>query len=228
MANKKTKKKTDKSFKTGVKTTVKKSIKTRPKASEKAKQASPKTSSKKASLKAKTITSKTKKAIIKKPPTKKTAAKKVFLKNPSKTKLPHPLVKKPAEEKSIGDKMTELRRVLVRKREEIVKAVKSEVSKYIKGETRQLVDTALDDGDWSVIDLSEDINLRHLGAHRENLLKMDEALRKLEEGTYGICEDCGEPIAPERLKILPFAIYCIDCQERREQLEAMERKEGIG
>lgn len=228
MANKKTKKKTDKSVKAGVKATVKKGIKARPKASEKAKKASPKTSSKKASLKTKTITSKTKKAIIKKPVTKKTVAKKVSLKTPSKTKIPHSVVKKPSEEKSMDEKMIELRRALVRKREEIVKEVKNEISKYIKGETRQLVDTALDDGDWSVVDLSEDINLRHLSTHRENLLKMDEALRKLEEGTYGICEDCGEPIGPERLKILPFAIYCIDCQERREQLEAMERKEGIG
>jgi DnaK suppressor protein len=228
MANKKTKKKTAKSVKTGIKATLKKSITTRPKTSKKAKKASPQTSSQKASLKTKAITSKTKKAIIKKPATKKTAPKIVSLKTPSKTKTSHPVVKKPSEEKTMGDKMAELRKTLVRKREEIVKSVKSEVSKYIKGETRQLVDTALDDGDWSVIDLSEDINLRHLSAHRENLLRMDEALRKLEEGTYGICEDCGEPIVPERLKILPFAIYCIDCQERREQIEAMERKEGIG
>lgn len=120
-----------------------------------------------------------------------------------------------------------LRKALVQKREQIVKEVKSEISKYIKGETRQLVDTALDDGDWSVVDLSEDISFKHMSTHRENLLKIDEALRKLNEGTYGICEDCGEAISEQRLKILPFAIYCTDCQEKREQMEAMERREGL-
>jgi len=140
-------------------------------------------------------------------------------------------VRKPSVSKKLSDIRSEeerrigLRRSLIAKREQIVKEAKSEISKYIKGETRQLVDTALDDGDWSVVDLSEDISLRQLSTHKENLQRIDEALRKLDEGTYGICEDCGEPISDQRLKILPFAIYCTDCQERREQIEEMERRE---
>jgi DnaK suppressor protein len=130
---------------------------------------------------------------------------------------------KPSEE----ERKAILRKTLLKKRAEILQEAKDEISKYIKGETRQLVDTALDDGDWSVVDLSEDISLRKLGVHRETLQKIDEALRKFNEGTYGICEDCGEEISGERLKILPFAIYCIDCQERREQFQEMERKEGL-
>jgi len=140
-------------------------------------------------------------------------------------------VRKPSVSKKLSDIRSEeerrigLRRSLIAKREQIVNEAKSEISKYIKGETRQLVDTALDDGDWSVVDLSEDISLRQLSTHKENLQRIDEALRKLDEGTYGICEDCGEPISDQRLKILPFAIYCTDCQERREQIEEMERRE---
>ncbi|KPK44796.1 MAG: hypothetical protein AMK74_04590 [Nitrospira bacterium SM23_35] len=125
------------------------------------------------------------------------------------------------------ERKTALRRSLIQKREEIVREVKNGISKYIKGETRQLVDTALDDGDWSVVDLSEDISFKHMSTHRENLLKIDEALRKLSEGTYGFCEDCGEEISKARLNILPFAIFCTDCQERREQLEELERREGF-
>jgi DnaK suppressor protein len=86
------------------------------------------------------------------------------------------------------------------------------------------VETALDDGDWSVVDLAEDISLRQLSTHRENLMKVDEALRKIDQGTYGICEECGEPITEERLKILPFAIYCRECQERKEVLEKIEKE----
>jgi DnaK suppressor protein len=117
-----------------------------------------------------------------------------------------------------------LRIALVKKREELVREAKEGISKYIRGETKQLVDTALDNGDWSVVDLSEDISLKQLSTHRETLLKVDEALRKIDEGTYGRCEDCGEDISMERLKVLPFAIYCVDCQEKREQLAELQRE----
>jgi len=129
--------------------------------------------------------------------------------------------------KSKPEKNLALRRLLITKREDILREAKNEISKYIKGETRQLVESALDDGDWSVIDLSEDISLRQLSAHRETLLKIDEALRKLDEGTYGICEDCGEAINEGRLKVMPFAIYCVECQEKLEQLEKIGREEGL-
>jgi RNA polymerase-binding transcription factor len=118
-----------------------------------------------------------------------------------------------------------LKRQLIQHREEIVREAKNEIAKYIKGETKQLADTALDDGDWSVIDLSEDINLRRLETHRGSLLKIDEALRKIREGSYGLCEDCGEEISAARLNVMPFAIYCKDCQEKREEFEKIEREE---
>jgi len=120
-----------------------------------------------------------------------------------------------------------LRKHLISKREELVLEVKNEIAKYITGEANQLVETALDDGDWSVIDLSTDINIRRLESHRERLLGIDEALLKLREGTYGVCEECSSDIAAERLKVLPFAVYCRDCQEKREQLEKIAREEII-
>jgi len=162
----------------------------------------------------------------------KTVAKKTTQKTKPKTSKKRELTAKTSESKKLSEKSEQerkagLRRVLIKTREEIVKEAKTEISKYIKGEKRQLVETALDDGDWSVIDLSEDISLKQLSTHRENLLKIDEALRKLKEGTYGKCEDCGEEISEKRLKVMPFAIYCIDCKEKREQLEELEKKQGL-
>lgn len=181
----------------------------------------------------KKIAKKTVKRVAKKPSLKpkiKTKTKtKTKIKIKAKTK-PKPVQRKKItrfrEKISEDEKKAALRKALILKREEILKETKLEISKYIKGETRQLVDTALDNGDWSVIDLSEDISLKQLGNHRENLFKIDEALRKLDEGTYGKCEDCGGDISEKRLKVLPYAIYCIDCKEKREQLEKMESKEG--
>jgi DnaK suppressor protein len=196
--------------------------------------------------------SKKKKIAIKKPAAKKVPRKpkpkpprkkRVVSKRPAGKKLPRKIKlehakgkkppvrisipKKPASKVSEEERKAILRRGLINKREEIVREAKAEISKYIKGETRQLVDTALDDGDWAVFDLSEDISLKQLSTHRENLLKIDESLIKLAEGTYGRCEECGEEISEERLKVVPFAIYCRDCQEKKEQLEEIEKKEGL-
>ena len=130
-------------------------------------------------------------------------------------------------EDALSDRTFEMRKELLRQRDSILGEAKKEISRIISGENRQIVETALDDGDWSVVDLSEDISFKQLSTHRENLTKIDEALRKLAEGTYGICEDCGEEIDIERLKVMPFAIYCKEDQERREVMEAIERETGL-
>lgn len=173
----------------------------------------------KVKTKAKVKTKKTK-AIAKKP---KVTPAKPKIKKPSKVKAM--ITKTPSRAGEPNEREKILIRQLIQNRENIIREARSEIAKYVKGETRQLVETALDDGDWSVIDLSEDINLIRLETHRGILLRIDEALDKIKDGTYGICEDCGEKIRAERLKVMPFAIYCRDCQEKREELERVEREE---
>jgi RNA polymerase-binding protein DksA len=46
------------------------------------------------------------------------------------------------------------------------------------------------------------------------LSEIDDALRRIENGTYGVCKSCGKQIAPERLEALPWARLCIDCARR--------------
>ena len=229
MANKKmTKGKSKKSVKKKIISIAKKTTqKTKPKIKKTRKTAAQKSVTKKTTVKTKVKTSQkrktSKRPVVKKIPLKRRA--KITEKKRTTTRRPG--LKKAATKTSEEERNALMRRALINKREEIVKEAKAEISKYIRGETKQLVDTALDDGDWSIIDLSEDISLKQLSTHRETLLKIDEALRKLNEGTYGKCEDCGEEISEERLRVLPFAIYCRDCQEKREQIEEMERREGI-
>jgi DnaK suppressor protein len=143
-----------------------------------------------------------------------------------KSKLP--MKSKPKSKPATEDEKTRkerIRKLLIRKREDIVREAKSEIKKFKSGEKKQIVETVLDDGDLSVVDLSEDISLKQLSTHRETLIKIDTALRKLKEGTYEICEECGDVISEERLKIMPFAIYCRDCQEKKELMEKIEREE---
>jgi DnaK suppressor protein len=50
----------------------------------------------------------------------------------------------------------------------------------------------------------------------EQKLKLfDEAIERVQRGTYGVCADCGDDIALERLKAVPFALYCVNCQSKR-------------
>ncbi len=148
---------------------------------------------------------------------------------PKKQKQEPKAKEKQAKDTVIEDEKTRterLKKILIQKREAIVKEAQSEIKKFKSGEKRQLVEAVMDDGDMSVVDLSEDISLRQLSSHREVLLKIDAAIRKLNENTYGVCEDCGDEINEERLKILPFAIYCRDCQEKMEFIEKIKREEG--
>jgi DnaK suppressor protein len=86
-----------------------------------------------------------------------------------------------------------------------------------------------DQEDDSIKDLGDQANTAYtrefffeLGnGNRELLRDVAAALRKIEDGSFGACERCGEPIAEKRLDALPFARYCIDCQRVIEQEERM-------
>ena len=52
---------------------------------------------------------------------------------------------------------------------------------------------------------------------KDHLAKVEHALRKFEEGTYGLCDNCGQPIDPARLEALPQAHLCVGCKAKGEQ-----------
>ncbi len=71
-------------------------------------------------------------------------------------------------------------------------------------------------------DLADMINEAELGFKLKNseevlLAAIDAALKRIEEGTYGICQDCGARIREERLKIMPYAVRCINCKTEYEK-----------
>ena len=76
-----------------------------------------------------------------------------------------------------------------------------------------------DQGEDSDVDIQEDIEFALIQLKAETLHKIDVALRRLNEDTYGICFECGEEIAERRLRALPFAIRCKDCEEAHETAE---------
>lgn len=79
-----------------------------------------------------------------------------------------------------------------------------------------------DEGSDDIVDRANNSYNRELmfslsDGEREMLLQIDRALARIEEGTFGACSHCGEQIGGARLKAVPWARYCIDCQELEEQ-----------
>ena len=86
---------------------------------------------------------------------------------------------------------------------------------------------ASDEGTEDIVDRANNSYNREFmfalsGTERQILTEIDEALDRIEDGSYGTCLNCDEAIPKARLKAVPWARYCIDCQERAEQGVALE------
>ena len=76
----------------------------------------------------------------------------------------------------------------------------------------------------SEADIQDDIEFALIQMKSETLNKINNALNRLEQGDYGNCFDCGDEIAENRLRALPFAVRCKDCEEAREVAQQRERQ----
>ena len=85
------------------------------------------------------------------------------------------------------------------------------------------VNNVLDPGETSEAGIQEDIEFALIQMKAETLDKINEALSRLEEGAYGNCFECGEEISQARLRALPFAVRCIECEQARENAQKRER-----
>jgi DnaK suppressor protein len=76
----------------------------------------------------------------------------------------------------------------------------------------------------SVDDFVQEVDLALMQMKSETLKKIDQAISRLEEGTYGRCEECDAEIPSPRLRALPFAALCRECQEEAENTVRAERE----
>jgi DnaK suppressor protein len=84
----------------------------------------------------------------------------------------------------------------------------------------------LDDAESSELDIQDDIGFALIQLKTESLNQIDAALRRFAEGHYGDCFECGGEIAEARLRALPFAVRCRDCEQSREAADKRERFVG--
>jgi DnaK suppressor protein len=117
----------------------------------------------------------------------------------------------------------DLKKILEDRRREILSEVQGKI-RDVRAEGNQTkLNEVFDAGESSEADIQEDIEFALIQMKAETLNKINEALARLEEGVYGNCFECGEEIAEARLRALPFAVRCKDCEEAREVAAERER-----
>jgi DnaK suppressor protein len=143
--------------------------------------------------------------------------KKKLLKKPIKSlaKPKEPIKAPPAK----GDKAA-TRKLLLAMREKLIAEISENLipeSLTASSDIGDLVDQAGDERD-------RELSLLLTGRDKEKLAAINEALEKLKEGTYGVCEECGDKIGQGRLKVMPLAKYCVTCQSKIEREMTLQKK----
>jgi DnaK suppressor protein len=122
------------------------------------------------------------------------------------------------------ERYAELRKILEERRREILSQVQEKMrdvrAEGALGEGQGVLDAA----ETSEADIQDDIEFALIQMKSETLHKIEEALARLDEGTYGYCFECGDEVSERRLRALPFAVRCKDCEEAREVAAQRERQ----
>jgi DnaK suppressor protein len=112
-----------------------------------------------------------------------------------------------------------LRRMLEERRTELQQKLRA-VREEIPGRQDDVVDAE----EQSVTDFVQEMDFALMEMKAQTLIRIDEALQRLDQGTYGVCIECEAEIAEARLKAVPFAARCLECQQREEETEAAEER----
>jgi RNA polymerase-binding protein DksA len=113
------------------------------------------------------------------------------------------------------------RGILEQERQRVMDAINylhEETPGSLEDETEEIIgnsDNHLGDTATATLDREIDYSLEENSEHV--LRSIDGALQRIEAGTFGICESCGQPISEERLEAIPYATQCIDCRRKGER-----------
>lgn len=91
------------------------------------------------------------------------------------------------------------------------------LNKSSKDSSGDLSGYSLHMADQATDNYDREFDLKLAGNEQEILYKIDEALKRIEDKTFGICPECNKPIAKARLKAVPFAEFCVTCQSTAEK-----------
>lgn len=133
--------------------------------------------------------------------------------------------KKSKKKEGDEDRHASLKQILLAKREALIQEIKQQLGQSVTEEQQRRLEAAMDSGDQALIDFEREMGISLQEMRNRERQLIDDALDSVDEGTYGMCADCGEEISEKRLHALPFARSCVECQSKRELLEKIERSE---
>jgi DnaK suppressor protein len=123
--------------------------------------------------------------------------------------------------KTDPDKEKKQRRVFLKQAADMLEETKKQLLKEIQGRVKEETEGVKDEGrdtyDLASDERDREINFILNAREREKLLAIDEALQRIKEKAYGLCESCEGEIQLGRLKVLPFTRLCVRCQEENEK-----------
>jgi DnaK suppressor protein len=128
-----------------------------------------------------------------------------------------------AKAQSTSNRYADLKKILEGRQAEILSEVQGRIRGVRAEGSQNKLNEVFDAGESSDTDIQEDIEFALIQMKAETLTKINEALTRLEDGLYGNCFECGEEIAEARLRALPFAVRCKDCEAARELAAERER-----
>jgi DnaK suppressor protein len=131
------------------------------------------------------------------------------------------MLRRTAKARARANRLGDLKTILESRRSELVRDVQHKI-RDVRSDgitDRDVLDTA----ESSEVDTQGEIEFSLIQLKAETLNKIDAALRRIEEGSYGDCSECGGEIAEARLRALPFAVRCRDCEDVREATDKRER-----
>lgn len=118
-----------------------------------------------------------------------------------------------------------LKKILLKKRNEVVDGLETQMGRRLTRDMGQKIDSAMDSADQSALDVDQGIDYSLLEMKYEQYKDIADAFRKLQNKTFGLCEECGEEIDIKRLEVNPLARYCISCKTKKEEIERIQKEE---
>ncbi|MBI5410861.1 MAG: TraR/DksA family transcriptional regulator [Nitrospirae bacterium] len=111
------------------------------------------------------------------------------------------------------------------RRQEIMNEIGASLGQSLTEDQQRRLESAMDVGDQALMDLERELGISLMEMRNRQRQSIDEALTRLDEGTYGACAECGVEISEKRLAAVPFAKLCVECQSRQELIEKIEKGE---
>ena len=121
-----------------------------------------------------------------------------------------------------------MRKAFLKKARDTLQEMRAQLLRNVQAELHEGREQSKDEG-MDTYDLASDARDREINfiltdREREKLQAIDEALARVDEGSYGMCESCESDIAEGRLEALPFTRLCINCQAEREKEARLNKR----